>query len=1346
MPLSLHVKSLFNRLRQSGLLGWALVLAATSSLSYAHVPVSNPGDQPIGSYAPDRRAHDADLVPAEDNTAEGPSYSRFTNRTLANFRVYGVYAQGNTVYAATSGGLSISTNGGQHFTNRTTDHGLGHNRVYGVYTQGNTVYAATYRGLSISTDGGQHFTTRTTADGLGYKRVYGVYAQGNTIYAATEGGLSISTDGGQRFTNYTTADGLGRNVVLGVYVQDNTVYAATEGGLSLGMPSPTLTDLTASPGSVCAGQPIRFSASMSHTSGPYSYTLAGGGSSLSGTSSSGDFNQTLTAVNAGQQTFTLTVQASTGSAVATTSLTVGSHPDYQPLVDLYNSTNGPGWTNQTNWLSGCDPCNGWYGVKCSGGRVTELSLSKNGLDGRIPESIGNLTNLQRLSFYINQLSGTIPASLSKLTNLQTLMLSYNQLSGSIPESVGKLTNLQSLQLEHNQLSGPIPSSLGNLINVTYLRLDHNQLSGPIPESLGSLGSKTRVHTIDLSNNQLSGCYPASLSAFCRATDKFFYNNAGLPDGGSMEGFRTFCATGNGIHPDYQPLVDLYNSTNGPGWTNQTNWLSGCDPCRWQGVTCSEGRVTGLSLRGNGISGTIPESLSSLTNLQQLLLDNNQLSGSIPTSLGNLTQLQSLLLNNNQFTGSIPTSLGNLTNLEYLYLYGNQLSGSIPESLGNLTRLQYLMLDRNQLSGPIPASLANLTRLKELLLQNNQLSGCYPASLTALCGIQTKNFSGNVGLPDKGSEAGFSAFCATGKGSDAFVPTATASVSSLCVGGVVSLSTTGGSTYSWTAPTGAVLTGSASSSVVSASLTAPGEQTFTVVVNQGGTCSQTATVTVTADSQPPMASLTTSGEISCTNPSITLTAMPATGFTYAFSSGTTQLDGGNTAKVTQAGAYSVVLTSPNGCTATASVEVTGSCVPTLAKLSVWHQDGDNNQPQNNTIKPTLQLVNEGTAPIPYSEITLRYWLTVEDFAPLTNLTVYSAPLGTDKVRMKYVQLDQPRQGALGYVEYSFDASAGHLAAGASSGPIQSGIGKQNLTYLNESDDYSYSKNTSLTKTQKITLYLNGKLLGGQEPPTVSPVQKLKVASQNRSAATTNSINTYVKLYNEGNRPISYQYLTIVYWLTADSPAPLNFLLDYAWLGQANLKGKLVRIPNALEAADSYLEISFDAGLGQLYPFSNTGDIQYRLTKSDGSVFYQPGDYSYQSANSMLDNSRMSVYLDGVRVYGSEPPFPSSPYSPPSPASPKARLAADESGQELKVTVLGNPIQGDDLVVEVEGAQGQPLRLLLTDLQGRIIGQHQVMGQSAKERHVLSVAGQSPGTLLLRVSTPTQFQTLKVIKVQ
>jgi hypothetical protein len=44
---------------------------------------------------------------------------------------------------------------------------------------------------------------------------------------------------------------------------------------------------------------------------------------------------------------------------------LGQSMNYQVLSDLYNSTNGPQWTDSTNWFL-AEPCpNGyWFGIVC----------------------------------------------------------------------------------------------------------------------------------------------------------------------------------------------------------------------------------------------------------------------------------------------------------------------------------------------------------------------------------------------------------------------------------------------------------------------------------------------------------------------------------------------------------------------------------------------------------------------------------------------------------------------------------------------------------------------------------------------------------------------------------------------------------------------------------------------------------------------------------------------------------------------------------------------------------------------------------------------------------------------
>ena len=102
-----------------------------------------------------------------------------------------------------------------------------------------------------------------------------------------------------------------------------------------------------------------------------------------------------------------------------------------------------------------------------------------------------------------------------------------------------------------------------------------------------------------------------------------------------------------VNTDRAALAALYNATNGSSWQDDTNWLSNRPLGEWHGIsTDADGRVAGLSLLGNQLSGPIPSELGNLDNLGSLRLDSNQLSGPIPSQLGNLADLKALSLNPN----------------------------------------------------------------------------------------------------------------------------------------------------------------------------------------------------------------------------------------------------------------------------------------------------------------------------------------------------------------------------------------------------------------------------------------------------------------------------------------------------------------------------------------------------------------------------------------------------------------------------------------------------------------------------------------------------------------------------
>ncbi len=485
------------------------------------------------------------------------------------------------------------------------------------------------------------------------------------------------------------------------------------------------------------------------------------------------------------------------------------------LIDLYRHTNGDNWTNNSGWKTPPLDSDGfampgtesnWYGVITETKWeefVSKLYLDGNQLKGTIPDSLGNLENLQILNLNNNQLNGHIPRWSSRLKNLTDLRLAGNQLR-TIHENIRNITNLTKLDLHHNELRdipewlknmenlttlnlkdnqlNKIPEWLGDMKNLTWLGLAKNEFTGTIPDSVKNLTHLTKLDlsynklqfipewigdmisltSLRLTANKLAGKIPDNITALENLKELDLSANNLYTHEPQVKKFLDTFHEGDFINTQYiatpplpdsrKALINLYNATDGDYWKHNSGWKSppldadgfsipGTES-NWFGVCLENGVITELWLNNNQLRGNIPDSIGNLKNITQLNLSQNKLTGPIPDSIGEMTELTKLNLSHNELTGAIPEALGNLTRLRNLDLNYNQLTAFVPESIGNLTELTKCDLSHNQLTGTLPDTIGSLTKLTELDLRHNQLAEGIPDTIEAMTELTELNLRNN----------------------------------------------------------------------------------------------------------------------------------------------------------------------------------------------------------------------------------------------------------------------------------------------------------------------------------------------------------------------------------------------------------------------------------------------------------------------------------------------------------------------------------------------------------------------------------------------------------------------------
>ncbi|KAL5072937.1 hypothetical protein RYX36_011921 [Vicia faba] len=422
-------------------------------------------------------------------------------------------------------------------------------------------------------------------------------------------------------------------------------------------------------------------------------------------------------------------------------------------------------------------------------RLTILDLSKNQIQGKVPNWVWKLQHLQSLNvshnmltglegplqnltsnlisldLHNNQLKGPIPVfpkyasyldySMNKfssfipqdtgnyLTFTTFLSLSNNTLHGSIPESLCHAPNLQVLDISMNNISGMIPSCLMTMTQtLVVLNLKMNNLTGHIPDVFPA---SCALRTLDLQKNNLDGQIPKSLVkcsllevldlAHNNINDKFpcLFKNISKIRVIVLRNNKFYgpigCPKTNGTWPMLQ-IVDL-------AFNNFSGKLPGKCFTTWEAMRYDENQADSKvnHVRFQVLQfGQIyyQDSVTVASKGQQLEI------------VKILTVLTAIDFSSNHFEGPIPKVLMEFKALYILNISNNHFSGEIPSSIGNMKQLESLDLSNNSLVGKIPVQLDSLSFLSYLNLSFNHLVGKIPTG-TQLQSFQASCFEGNGGL-------------------------------------------------------------------------------------------------------------------------------------------------------------------------------------------------------------------------------------------------------------------------------------------------------------------------------------------------------------------------------------------------------------------------------------------------------------------------------------------------------------------------------------------------------------------------------------------------------------------------
>ncbi|GAB3716783.1 hypothetical protein GCM10027592_58390 [Spirosoma flavus] len=756
-----------------------------------------------------------------------------------------------------------------------------------------------------------------------------------TTYGGSDGVARVDVSGGVLSYNYTYHWGPGTltgestssvsGLSAGVYsvtVTDANTCSKTQ-SFTLTQPAAlTITGFGANPGTVCAGSPVTFTATIGNATEPYAYTLTTpGGSNVTGTASGTAFSQLLTASATGSQSFSLIVSANNQLRMATTSVLVND----LPMLTLNSSSVCAGELVSLSATSGLSSYTftGASGPIAGSGNTRTIA----GLPANTYSFTVTATNAQGCSN-----SATTAVTVNPLPNAQLTAAPSTTLTCTNTSLTLTATGGTSYSFTGPGIASQDATTGTAVVNASgsYSVLVTNTITGCRSATTITIEQNIALPTVSISpTNATLTCANPAVSLSAVGTGSYRWSTGATTATISVSTAATYSVTITGangcsntatssVSADQTPPSLTVSPSTGTTLTCATPVVSlsaaGEGSLRWSTgettpvISVSTANTYSVTLTGtNGCSST-----GSVSVIQ----DQNPPSAAIAPTSATLTCTSPILSLSAMGTGTYRWSTGETTSIISASAagpYSLTVTGTNGCSTSATTTLSLDTTPPPLSLSPISATLTCTTPVVSLsALGNGSLrwnTGATTASISATsAGTYSVTLTGSNGCSSTASSS-----VAVDQTPPALL-ILPASATVTCTNPVVSLSAIGTGSYRWS-------TGATTSAISVSTAT-----TYSVTLTGANGCSSTTAASVSADQLAPSVSINpaigtpASTTLTCSTPVVSLTAVGSG--SYRWSTGATTAS----ISVSVAGPYSVTLTGANGCSSSASVSVSADQTP------------------------------------------------------------------------------------------------------------------------------------------------------------------------------------------------------------------------------------------------------------------------------------------------------------------------------------------------------------------------------------------------------------------------------------